>query len=158
MSHFFYRRGIIDTKSVVQWQKNDRGCTRMEQGRPLKYRSKKKLEMAIDDYFMCCDATERPYTMSGLAVHLGIDRTTLINYGKREQFFNTIKKARDKVENYAEEQLFLNSHTAGVIFNLKNNFGWRDKAEIDANTEEETVANKLTEVFGFAQQETKGSS
>ena len=129
----------------------------MAQGRPLKYRSKKKLEAAIEEYFRNCDATEKPYTMSGLAVHLGIDRRTLLNYGSREEFFPTIKKARDKVESYAEEQLYLSSHTAGVIFNLKNNFGWKDRAEIDINAEEETVAQKLTEVFGFAQQETKGS-
>lgn len=130
----------------------------MEQGRPLKYRSKKKLETAIDDYFMCCDTNERPYTMSGLAVHLGIDRTTLINYGKREQFFDTIKKARDRIESYAEEQLYMNKHTAGVIFNLKNNFGWKDRAELEVNADEETIADKLTEVFGFAQHEAEKSS
>lgn len=130
----------------------------MATGRPLKFKSKCELEMAIDDYFMTCDAEERPYTMSGLAVHLGVDRRTLLNYSNRERFFPAVKKARDRVESYAEEQLYLSNHTAGVIFNLKNNFGWKDKAEINVNTEEESVTEKLTEVFGFAQSETESGS
>ena len=34
-----------------------------------------------------------------------------------------------KCQQYAEEFLFVGKNAAGVIFNLKNNYGWRDKTE-----------------------------
>lgn len=98
-----------------------------------KYSDVDLLQQKVDEYF---NSTEIP-TMSGLAYHLGMDRKTLLNYSKDERYFPTIKKARDRVEAFVEERLMLGNATAGVIFNLKNNFGWIDKQEVDAklNTE-----------------------
>jgi len=124
-------------------------------GRPLKYKNKKELETAIEKYFAGCDKTGEPYTMAGLAYSLGIDRKTLLNYSKENQFFPTIKKARSRIEAFNEGQLYTNNHTAGIIFNLKNNFGWSDKQDVNVHQTEDVVAEKLTEVFGFrAKQET----
>lgn len=72
-----------------------------------------------------------PYSVTGLALALGTNRETLINYEEREEFFDTIKKAKLKIENYLELQLQGTSPT-GTIFNLKNNYGWKDKTEIEA--------------------------
>ena len=127
-------------------------------GRPLKFNSAKKMQEAIDNYFDDCDYKEEPQTMSGLANALGMTRQSLVNYAKRDKFFDTLKKAKSIVEEDQEKRLIMGRNVTGVIFNLKNNFGWRDKAEMDVNAEEETVANKLTEVFGFAQQKAEGSS
>lgn len=115
----------------------------------MKYKSKKALETAIEEYFDRCDEKIEPYTMAGLAYYLGIDRRTLLNYSKEDRFFPTIKKARSRIEAFNEGQLYLNKHTAGVIFNLKNNFGWTDKQDVEVHQTEEVVADKLTEVFGF---------
>lgn len=72
----------------------------------------------------------RPYTMSGLANTLNIDRKTLLNYQKRDEYFHTIKKYRSICEEYAEQQLFTGKQAAGPIFCLKNNYeDWRDKRE-----------------------------
>lgn len=68
-------------------------------------------------------------TMSGLAVHLGVDRRTITNYANKDEYFPTIKKARARVEAALERRLYGNNVT-GVIFNLKNNFDWCDKNEI----------------------------
>jgi hypothetical protein len=92
-------------------------------GRPLAYDSPEKLSKAISDYF---DGTKRP-TLSGLAVALGIDRSTLYNYANRDQFFDIIKNAQAKVESIYEERLVWDNCT-GVIFPLKN-MGWKDKTE-----------------------------
>ena len=60
------------------------------------------------------------------------DRQSLINYaGYSKEFLAIVKKAKQKVENYIEERLMLGHNVAGLIFNLKNNFGWVDKQEID---------------------------
>ena len=73
-----------------------------------------------------------PYTVTGLALALETNRETLINYESRDEFFDTIKKAKLKIENYLEQNLNSTSPT-GTIFNLKNNYGWKDKTEQDLN-------------------------
>ena len=113
-------------------------------GRPKLFKTPEELEEKINTYFYQCKEEERPYTMSGLAFALGIDRKTLINYGKDEEFFHTIKRARDFVEQYVEERLLTQSGvTTGVIFNLKNNFDWKDKQEIDANVKTQEIRVEL---------------
>lgn len=85
-----------------------------------------------------------PYTITGLAEALETSRETLLDYesGKYDdpertaddntQFSDTIKKAKLRCENYAEQQLFSTTPT-GTIFNLKNNYGWKDRTELDAD-------------------------
>lgn len=100
-------------------------------GRPLKFETVEELEKKIEDYFRHCEQNELPYTVSRLAYELGCSRQTLLTYGEKDEFLDTIKKAKAKIEFYNEEQLYINPRTAGVIFNLKNNFGWKDKQEVD---------------------------
>lgn len=71
---------------------------------------------------------QKHYTITGLANFLETSRATLVDYEERNEFFNTIKAAKDKVENYWEE-LLIGSNATGPIFNLKNNYGWKDKTE-----------------------------
>ena len=56
-----------------------------------------------------------------------MSRQDLINYSKDKEFFDTIKKAKLKIENYLEEHLVTDNSVTGIIFNLKNNYGWKDK-------------------------------
>lgn len=104
----------------------------MPGGRPPKFKSVEELQIKIDAYFDMCDENNRPYTMSGLANSLDCDRDTVLNYSKKEEYFGTIKKAKRRVEEYVECRLFQGKAT-GPIFNLKNNFGWKDKKEIEHN-------------------------
>ena len=53
-------------------------------GRPPKYETVEELEKIIYEYFDECKKEKRPYTMSGLAYALGVDRRTLLNYSKDE--------------------------------------------------------------------------
>lgn len=144
-------------------------------GRPLKFKSNKALQERVDAYFESCfepafdkngnPITDyrtgeqlvwqtKPFTMAGLAYFLDIDRRTLLNYSKDERFFPTIKKAKARVEAYVEEQLFRPQIAAGVIFNLKNNFGWCDNPPEDEQSTEDKVADRLNEVFGNADEKT----
>lgn len=131
-------------------------------GRPLKFKSAKELQKKVDEYFESCHEEVwrqtydddmkptgwepildrhgnvqkrlvKPYTISGLAVHLETSRQTLLEYGEKDEFIDTIKRAKDKIENYAEESLYTSKQTAGVIFNLVNNHKWVNKQEIDNN-------------------------
>lgn len=123
-------------------------------GCPLKFKTAKELEDKIEAYFADCRENERPYTISGLALALKVDRKTIVNYSHKEEFFPTIKEARAKCENYAEEQLFTGKNTAGVIFNLKNNYSWKDQQDVNLGGQEDNpievsvkhkLLSKLTE-------------
>lgn len=182
-------------------------------GPPLKFKSVKKLQEAIDAYFRECDphwiseeywdwpvknldddydeelepqghggalkrrhrshdldysapqelktrmvlTVQVPYTITGLALALDTTRKTLLDYEERASNYqpgddgydplyaklsNTIKKAKAKVENYAETYLYNGKNTAGGIFNLKNNFGWADKQEIDETSQVTVITRK----------------
>lgn len=105
-----------------------------ERGRPRAFNSVEELESKINDYFEYCNKENKPYTMSGLAYYLDVDRRTIVNYTKEEEFFPAIKKARDRVQMQLEENALLNKgNPTFTIFNLKNNFDWKDK--IETNTE-----------------------
>ncbi len=106
-------------------------------GQPMKFQTVEALEEAVDNYFdndawMLDKDGEREYlpTMSGLALSLGVDRRTVVNYSHNEEYFLTIKKARARIESFIETRLYGNNVT-GCIFNLKNNFDWKDKTEVN---------------------------
>lgn len=102
----------------------------MPGGCPPQFKSVEELQKAIDAYFADCDERGAPYTVTGLALACDLTRQGLINYEKKDQFVDTIKKAKMKVENSIEEKLMIGGNsTAGCIFNLKNNYGWKDKSE-----------------------------
>lgn len=102
--------------------------------RPKKYTKASEMQKKIDAYFKECDAKGKPYTITGLGLALDMSRQDLLNYSKDNEFFDTIKKAKQKCEAYAEEQLYLGKNTAGVIFNMKNNYNWKDKTEQEIKT------------------------
>ena len=109
-----------------------------ERGRPKAFNSVEELESKINNYFEYCNKENKPYTMSGLAYYLDVDRKTIVNYTKDEDYFPTIKKARDRVQMQLEENALLNKgNPTFTIFNLKNNFDWKDKIETNAENFEQ---------------------
>ncbi len=103
----------------------------MPAGRPLKFDSPDQMQKAIDAYF---EATpEDEVTITGLALALGTYRSTLIDYEKRDEYSNTIKTAKQRVEHSYERALRKNGR-AGEIFGLKN-FGWTDKRQTEHSGE-----------------------
>ena len=117
--------------------------------RPKLYSSAEDMQKIIDEYFKVCDEKEKPYTMSGLAYALDMDRRSLLNYSKDEHFFLTIKKAKERVEQQLEENALAGkANPTFTIFNLKNNFNWRDNVEVTDNRELDKVQellNKMTD-------------
>jgi hypothetical protein len=83
------------------------------------------MQEAVDAYFADCDANGEPYTVSGLAYHLGMTTQALRGYEEKDDFLSTVKRAKQRVEMGLERRLYESSPT-GSIFNLKNNFGWKD--------------------------------
>lgn len=122
-------------------------------GRPPFYNTKEEMQEKIDAYFEECkgryleDAEgntvrdkygypviidARPLTITGLALALGFtSRQALLNYQAKDEFVDTILRAKAKVECYAEERLFDKDGANGAKFSLANNFeGWKDKQDV----------------------------
>jgi hypothetical protein len=138
-------------------------------GRPFKFTDANSFKHAVSAYFDSCDphvvdkvidgginsqgetiwvkravmTPQRPYTLSGLARALGVNRTTLLNYQDpehyseeipadvRQEIITTLKLARARCEEYAESQLF-EGNANGAKFNLTNNYDkWTDKTVVE---------------------------
>lgn len=134
----------------------------MPAGRPPKYKTAEEIQLKIDKYFQSCwrkkldmygnaikdkDTGEyvleqfKPYTITGMAVYLGITRDTLIEYENKEELTDTIKGAKERCHAYAEESLFIGKNPTGAIFNLKNNYGWKDKTEVETTGDQSLNIN-----------------
>lgn len=70
-----------------------------------------------------------PPTMSGLCLYLGLSRDAFSEYARRPEFADTAAHARARVEAYLEAQLYRTKQVQGIMFNLQNNFGWRERAD-----------------------------
>jgi hypothetical protein len=103
-------------------------------GRPLKFNTPEELQEKIDEYFYDCEMKKRPLTIAGLAFALDVDSRTIRYYEERDEFFPTIKRAKQIILVQKEELLTMkNTQIAGLIFDLKNNYGdlFKEKVEND---------------------------
>ena len=114
-------------------------------GRPLKYKTKEELDIAIDSYFN--NTPKEEWTWTGLALYLDTSRQTLLNYTEREEFVDSIKKGLERVENGYEIDLKKHGRT-GTIFALKN-FDWKDKVE-NEHTNPDGNLKSITVVKNYA--------
>lgn len=158
-------------------------------GRPLKFQSVDDLSIKIDAYFGECDphvakrkivkekangtnfigeeeyiTDQIPYTITGLALALDTNRQTLINYSHEAEFFDTIARAKLRCEQFAEQHLYTGKTPAGAVFNLKNNYGWKDESTVfnpgaviadmngldKLNKDKESLADKAQEALDGA--------
>lgn len=100
-------------------------------GRPLKFQSVDELQKVADEYFEATPLEQ--WTITGLALALDTTRKTLIDYDNRDEFSDTVKRLKTKVE-YAYELSLRKRGSAGDIFGLKN-FNWKDKSEVEQSGE-----------------------
>lgn len=158
-------------------------------GRPTTLESKytpEELEEKIfgeEGYFKTCDnhkkptlvgkeivqaPAPRPYTVQGLAYHVGIPYRTFRQYYYPpfveehpwvEPFLPSITRAVEKIYQFANESLWEKGISRGVIFNLKSNWGHKEEFEFNVddkagerkkNIEDmtaEEVDNRLNELY-----------
>jgi len=147
----------------------------MPAGRPKKY-TRKSLEKAVKEYFnsisftqkavdqfgeeICNDAGDpityrefiRPPSISALCLYLKIEKRTWANYAEDPDMSPVVERTKAQVEAYLEEQLTIREKgVQGIIFNLQNNYGWKNKQEVelgektrkDMNVRSMSLAEKL---------------
>lgn len=121
-----------------------------------RYKTPKDLKKHIDKYFESCLAPlynkdgelvtgndgkpvlvqTKPYTLSGMAAFLGITTDTLRTYHNKAraglippEYADIVVMARQKIEEYAESQLYTRDGSRGGEFVLRAGFGWQTKSE-----------------------------
>lgn len=97
-------------------------------GHPLKFETPEIMQEKIDAYFSSLKEDE-PVTVTGLALALDTTRETLMDYQNKDEYSDTVKRAKLRVEHYAEKRLY-NGPATGPIFALKN-FGWKDSQDMN---------------------------
>jgi hypothetical protein len=122
-------------------------------GRPRKYETAKAFKTKCSEYFekggRKTSSGDRLYTVSGLCIYLRICRDTLCEYEKRPEFSDTIKNAKQRIENCIEELSLIGEiDKTTSIFNLKYNFRWRDKEEQQAADNAGELAGAVIKAAG----------
>lgn len=137
----FYNENIDNEKLKQEYLKANSRC---------KYKTPEELANRIDEYFAKARKAERPYTISGLALYLGLSTETLRRYENLyadTEYAEIIKLAKQKVEEYAEVSLYDNKATSGAKFVLENNFGWSNKQDVNMSGEITEKIVKLEDVL-----------
>jgi hypothetical protein len=98
--------------------------------RPPKYSDPAIFEQKCNEYF----AKGGIFTFTGLCLHLGFcDKGTFCDYQQKELFRQSTARAKMIIENQREKDL-VNGETKnvnGIKFSLTNNFGWKEKTEVE---------------------------
>ena len=143
-------------------------------GHPAMYNTPVEMQTIIDKYFDDCDGevvkdkegnivldkysnpvylNKKPATVTGLCLALGFtSRQALINYQGKEEFVDTVTRAKLKCQEYAESRLYDNAGANGAKFSLGNNFGWIERQEItnrniDVDMTDEELQTRIDELI-----------
>ena len=99
----------------------------MPGGKPRKFKTVQELQKCLDAYKKYLTENNRPPTIAGLAYYTGVDRHTIYNYEKQDEYFHTIKNFRDWVLMTYEEEAIVKGN-GGIVFMLKN-YGYTDRQD-----------------------------
>jgi hypothetical protein len=146
-----------------------------------KFETPEQMQAAIEEYFAKCDAGRKrkyvsqgrvleiadsaiPYTVSGLALCLGVDIRTLNNYENRkgyEEFFPIVRAAKLRVLQCLEERGLTGEYNANIVkFQLSCNFGYKEAAkedgtEIGSDSERNEILEKNLQIAKEQQAKSK---
>ena len=114
-------------------------------GRPRAFATVEDLQRGIDGYFEECTSKEEPVTVSGLAYALEVDRKTINNYSRDDEYFPTVKRAVAFIEKEKVRDAMTGKYDRVIsIFDLKNNHDWKDEKNINQD-------NSGTQTIRFVQ-------
>jgi hypothetical protein len=116
-----------------------------------KFHTPEEFQSSIVGYFSYCDSLNqpnedgkmiitKPYTISGLCDYIGIHKDTYYEYAKKPEYEHITRMAKQKVETFILEMATINkTNVIMSIVNLKNNFGYADKIDVNTNQNVETL-------------------
>lgn len=84
-----------------------------------------------------------PPSLAALCLDIGISSVTWAAYSDDDDLGPVCAYAKLRVEAYLTEQVNIRDRPQGVIFNLQNNYGWRERSEHTAKIHDETEGISL---------------
>lgn len=92
-----------------------------------------------------------PPTIGGLCLYLGISSSTWAEYAdesKHPEFSAAAAYARGRIKAYLQQELLTRNgrDVKGIIFDLQNNHGYREKVELDTREQELKIAKLEAEL------------
>jgi len=169
------RTVILDLRGIFSPHSPFNGRMNPTKGSQKRFMSPQHLQSMVDEYFESCNGPlldrygnlvydkdgrlvktqVEPWTVSGLALYLGISTNTLKKYRQGRvdtlldemraetddymTFSSVVLKAKQKIESYAERRLYDRDGQQGARFVLDNAFEWvsrKEQAEIDKMIQE----------------------
>ena len=179
------RTVVLDLRGIFSPHSPFNGRLNPTKGQKRRFMSPQHLQSMIDEYFESCNGPlldrygnlvydkdgrlvktqVEPWTVSGLALYLGVSTNTLKKYrqGLIDElltemkadtddymtFSSVVLRARQKIEGYAEKRLYDKDGQYGARFVLDNAFGWiskKEQAEIDKMVQESILKAKEFEL------------
>lgn len=179
------RTVVLDLRGIFSPHSPFNGRLNPTKGQKRRFMSPQHLQSMINEYFESCNGPlldrygnlvydkdgrlvktqVEPWTVSGLALYLGVSTNTLKKYrqGMIDElltemkadtddymtFSSVVLRARQKIEGYAEKRLYDKDGQYGARFVLDNAFGWlskKEQAEIDKMVQESILKAKEFEL------------
>lgn len=110
------------------------------------FNTAEECQRAVDTYFDFCDQKGIPYTITGLCISMGTNRMTWKRWIEgRPDLKPVLEEAKTQVEHQVEVRLLVQKNVAGPIFNLVNNFKWRDVKVVQDEGLTNDLVNRLME-------------
>lgn len=91
-----------------------------------------------------------PPTVGGLAAYLGIHRDTWNAYCNDPEFSDTTTYARGRMHAYLEQEMLTRpgKDLKGVLFNLENNYGYKEQLAVTSESMEDFLRRSAGEGYG----------
>ena len=179
------RTVVLDLRGIFSPHSPFNGRLNPTKGQKRRFMSPQHLQSMIDEYFESCNGPlldrygnlvydkdgrlvktqVEPWTVSGLALYLGVSTNTLKKYRQGMiddlltemkadtddymTFSSVVLRARQKIEGYAEKRLYDKDGQYGARFVLDNAFGWiskKEQAEVDKMVQESILKAKEFEL------------
>ncbi len=179
------RTVVLDLRGIFSPHSPFNGRMNPTKGQKRRFVSPEHLQCMVNEYFESCNGPlldrygnlvynkegqlvktqVEPWTVSGLALYLGVSTVTLKQYrlGRIDSlldemradtddymtFSSVVLKAKQKIESYAEKRLYDRDGSQGARFVLDNAFNWvsrKEQAEIDKMIQEGVLKAKEFEL------------
>ena len=102
-------------------------------GRPPKFETPKAMLDAYNEYESNLAQGEIP-DVEGFCVYADSYRDMFSTYEAKEEFSDTVKKIKNRIYAKKKQLAMQNKMNPTIfIFDAKNNFGYKDKTEVDNN-------------------------
>ena len=112
-------------------------------GRPLKFPDPVAFDNMIDAFFVDCRDNGYKPTIERLACYMDTNRETLDDYANKPEFSDSVKRAKRRCLAWLIENGLDARNPAMQIFLAKNNYGYRDKTEVETTVNVINYADRL---------------